>query len=149
MKIKHQQGASVLEMLIIIPLFLLFIILVSEVGVMFYTLNALTKTTQDAARYMSENKSEFATRQVIANNLLIYGSAVNTGTPLLPGTININASTFTIVDSGTHVSVVTTYTHNLFMGSTLSKLSGLTTGGSLGFGDNFTLSASSVMRFAQ
>lgn len=147
MKIKHQQGASVLEFTIVIPVLLMFLLLVSEVGIMFYTLNALTKTTQDAARYMSEVKAEFATRKPIAESLLIYGNITSTAPSLLPeGDTLISA---TITDTGTHVSVVATYQHDLIMGTALGALTGLSTGGSVGFGSTFTLGASSVMRFAQ
>jgi len=147
MKIKYQQGASILEFTIVIPVLLMFILLVSEVGIMFYTMNALTKTSQDAARYMSDSKAEFNTRKPIAQNLLKYGNVASTTTPLLPkGDTLINA---TITETATHVSVVVTYQHDLIMGSALGALTGLSTGGSVGFGNKFQLSASSVMRFAQ
>lgn len=150
MRIKYQQGASVLEFLIVIPVLLMFLLLVSEVGIMFYTLNALTKSTQDAARYMSEAKAEFATRDPIARDLLKYGNVTGTAPPLLPdGDTLINAEiTFTGTDSN-HVSVVVTYQHDLIMGGALGALTGLSTGGSVGFDSTFTLGASSVMRFAQ
>jgi len=147
MKIKYQQGASILEFTIVIPVLLMFIILVSEVGIMFYTMNALTKTTQDAARYMSESKSEFATRDPIAKNLLKYGNVTGTAPSLLPNGATL--ITATIEDKGEHVSVVVTYQHDLIMGSALGALTGLSTGGSVGFGSTFQLGASSVMRFAQ
>jgi len=147
MKIKHQQGASILEFTIVIPVLLMFILLVSEVGVIFYTMNTLTKSTQDAARYMSESKSDFNTREPIAQSLLKYGNVTSTAPPLLPnGDTLINA---TITDAGNHVTVVVTYQHDLIMGSALGALTGLSTGGSLGFSNTFQLGASSVMRFAQ
>jgi len=147
MKINHQQGASILEFTIVIPVLLMFILLVSEVGIIFYTMNALTKTTQDAARYMSESKAEFATRKPIAQSLLKYGNVTSTSPPLLPeGDTPIDAK---ITETATHVSVVVTYQHDLIMGSALGALTGLSTGGSIDFGNKFQLSASSVMRFAQ
>jgi len=147
MKINHQQGASILEFTIVIPVLLMFILLVSEVGIMFYTMNALTKSTQDAARYMSESKSEFSTREPIAQNLLKYGSVTSTSPPLIPkGDTLIKAK---ITETATHVSVVVTYQHDLIMGSALGALTGLSTGDSVDFGNTFQLGASSVMRFAQ
>lgn len=147
MKIKPQQGASVLEFTIVIPVLLMFILLVSEVGIMFYTMNALTKTTQDAARYLSESKAKFAMRRPLAESLLKYGNITSSAPPLLPmGDTLINAM---ITDAGTHVRVVVTYQHNLIMGSALGALTGLSTGGSVNFGSTFQLGASSIMRFAQ
>jgi len=148
MKIKHQQGASILEFTIVIPVLLMFILLVSEVGIMFYTMNALTKTTQDAARYMSESKSEFTIRKPIAESLVKYGNVTSTAPPLLPKGDSLIETTITDTGDG-HVSVVVTYQHDMIMGSALGALTSLSTGGSVGFGNKFQLSASSVMRFAQ
>jgi len=147
MNINKQQGASVLEFTIVIPVLLMFIVLVSEVGILFYTLNTLTKTTQDAARYMSEAKSEFVIRKPIAESLLKYGNVTNTAPSLLPnGDTEINS---TITDEGTHIKILVTYQHDLIMGTVLGALTSLSTGGSVGFGNTFNLSASSTMRFAQ
>ena len=155
MNMNKQQGASVLEFTIVIPVLLMFLILVSEVGIMFYTMNALTKSTQNAARYLSEEQFDFATdpdgKLGIAKNLLIYGSVLNTGTPLLSGGDDSTLLVVSIskVDSDTHVSVITTYQHDLIMGTALGALTGLSTGGSVGFGNTFNMQASSVMRFVK
>jgi len=147
MNINKQQGASVLEFTIVIPVLLMFIVLVSEVGILFYTLNTLTKTTQDAARYMSESKTEFVTRKPISESLLKYGNVTSTAPPLLPdGDTKVIP---VITDEGTHVKVVVTYQHDLIMGTALGALTGLSTGGALGFGSTFNLTASSIMRFSQ
>ena len=144
---KEQQGASILEFFIIIPVLLMFIVLVSEVGIIFYTLNTLTKTTQDTARYLSKDRANFATRQPIAESLLKYGNVTNTAPPLLPDGDTKVIPTITIADN--HVSVVVSYQHDLIMGSVLGALTGLSTGGTVGFGNTFTLGTSSVMRFEQ
>ena len=144
---KEQQGASILEFFIIIPVLLMFIVLVSEVGIMFYTLNTLTKTTQDAARFLSKDQSNFATRQPIAKSLLKYGNVTNTAPPLLPDGDTKVIPIITI--TGNHVSVVVSYQHDLIMGTVLGALTGLSTGGTVGFGNTFTLGTSSVMRFEQ
>ncbi len=144
MKIHHQQGASVVEFTLIAPVLLMFILLVSEVGIMFYTLNTLTKTTQDAARYLSESKADFAARKLTAESLIQYGNVTNAAPTLLPNTIST-----TITDEGTHVKVVVTYPHGLILGGALGALTRLTTGGGVNFGSSFNMGASSVMRFAQ
>lgn len=147
MNINKQQGASVLEFTIVIPVLLMFIVLVSEVGILFYTLNTLTKTTQDAARYMSEAKAEFVTRKPIAESLLKYGNVSNTAPPLLAdGNIKVIP---VITDEGSHVKVVVSYQHDLIMGTALGALTSISTGGSLSFGNTFNLTASSIMRFSQ
>lgn len=147
MKIKKQLGISVLEFTMVVPVLLMFIILVSEVGVMFYSMNTLTKATQDAARYMSKEKVKFTDRKPIAENLIIYGDVTGTNPPLLPDGNTMTNTSITI--TGNHVSVVVSYQHDLFMGSVLGSLIGLSTGGQNGFGSTFQLGASSVMRFSE
>ena len=148
MKMKTtQQGASILEFIIVIPVLLMFIVLVSEVGILFYTLNTLTKTTHDAARFLSKDQANLATRQPIAVSLLKYGNVTNTAPPLLPDGDTKVIPVITV--TGTHVSVVVSYQHDLIMGSALGALTGLSTGGTVGFGNTFTMGASSVMRFEQ
>ena len=150
MNIKHQQGASVVEFTLVIPVLLMFLLLVGEVGIMFYTLNALTKATQGAARYMSEVSGEFGVRKPIAESLLKYGNVTSTAPPLLPKGDALIVTTITIVGpESDHVRVEATYQHDLILGSALGALTGLSTGGSVGFGNTFQLGASSVMRFAQ
>ena len=147
MNMNKQQGASVLEFTIVIPVLLMFIVLVSEVGIMFYTMTALNKAAQDSARYLSQEKTQFATRKPLAESLLRYGNVTNIAPPLLPDGDTLLNSTITATD--THVSVVVSYQHDLIMGSAVGALTGLSTGGSVGFGNTFQLGASSVMRFAQ
>jgi Flp pilus assembly protein TadG len=147
MKIYKQKGASVLEFTITIPVLIMFLILVSEVGILFYTLGTLSKTTQGAARYMSEVKAEFATRKPIAESLLKYGNVSNTAPPLLPGGDTKVLSVIT--DTGTHVSVVVSYQHDLIMGPVLGAFTSLSTLGSVSFGNTFNMIASSIMRFAK
>lgn len=147
MKMCNQKGASMVEFTIIIPVLFMFIFLVYEMGILFYTLNALNKTAQDAARYMSQQKSEFAIRKPVAENLLRYGNVTGTAPPLLPNGDTLIVSSIT--DSGTHVSVTVSYQHDLITGTVLGVFTGLSTRGAVGFGDTFNLSSASIMRFAQ
>lgn len=144
-----QQGASILEFIIIIPVLLMFIVLVSEVGILFYTLNALNKSTQDAARFLSKDLENYNTRLATAENLLRYGSPNNTGQPLLENGANPGTLTFVQSQDGFHVTINATYQHDLIMGSALGLLAGLSTAGNTSFSDTFQLSASSIMRFTR
>ncbi len=147
--IHKQQGASILEFIIVIPILLMFIVLVSEVGILFYTVNALNKSTQDAARFLSQDSASYNTRLATAENLLRYGSPNATGQPLLPEGNNTSKLVFISSTAANHVTISVTYQHNLIMGTALGLLTGLSTGGNLGFNNTFQLTASSVMRFTQ
>ncbi len=61
MSIIKQQGSSTVEFAIVLPLLLLLVVMVSEFGIMFYRLNAVTKSVQIAARYLSDNEHNTAT----------------------------------------------------------------------------------------
>ena len=54
MSIIKQKGSSTVEFAMLVPLLLLLVVMVSEFGIMFYRLNAVTKSVQDAARYLSD-----------------------------------------------------------------------------------------------
>lgn len=145
MSIIKQQGSSTVEFAIVLPLLLLLVVMVSEFGIMYYRLNAVTKSVQIAARYLSDNDTTPPPDVTTAKNLAVYGNSLGTGTPIVPSFAIANL-TVTNPDA-LHVQVVATYNSSLILGNSLNALMLLATGGSAA--TNFmTLHASSVMRLA-
>lgn len=143
-----QKGTSTVEFAIMLPLLLMLIVMVSEFGVMFYRLNAVSKSVQIAARYLSDvsvNNGYTSTQETNARNLAVYGRIDGSGDPVVP---DLAIDNIAVTDLGEHVRVAATYDSNLVLGSALNGLVNLATGGSAPV-DFMTLNASSVMRFAQ
>jgi Flp pilus assembly protein TadG len=131
----------------LLPLLLLLVFTVSEFGVMFYRFNALTKSVDIAARYLSDksdNKTNTATDLTNAKNLAVYG-AITIETAIVPNLTPANI-VVTHPDSQ-HVQVAVTYDAHLILGGTLNAFMKLI-GGSID-NDFMTLYATSVMRFAR
>lgn len=148
MNIIRQQGSSTVEFAIMLPLLLLLVVMVSEFGVMFYRLNAVNKSVQIAARYLTDvsvNNTYTSTDAANAKNLAVYGNSVGAGTPVVPNFATANIVTTNL---GQQVQVTATYNANLILGNTLNALMQLVTGGNAA-ANVMTLRATSVMRFAQ
>lgn len=148
MRVIKQKGSSTVEFAMMLPLLLLLVVMVSEFGTMFYQLNALNKSVQIAARYLSDvsmNKKNTITQMTDAQNLAVYGNSAGTGTTVL---VNLTTANFVITNPDSdHVQVVATYDAYLILGHSLNALMQMI-GGSTAI-DIMTLNASSVMRFAQ
>ncbi|MDD2659476.1 MAG: TadE/TadG family type IV pilus assembly protein [Methylococcales bacterium] len=148
MNLFKQKGSSTVEFAMLLPLLLLLVVMVAELGIRFYQLNTLTKSVQDAARYLSDvsvNKANTATDYANARNLTVYGNAAGTGNPVLSGLTADNITTSN--PDANHVQVAATYTSALPGLPSLNAIVNLATGGTAP--DIMTLQASSVMRFAQ
>ncbi|MGZ5051780.1 MAG: TadE/TadG family type IV pilus assembly protein [Methylobacter sp.] len=149
MNMKKQQGSSTVEFAIMLPLLILLVVMVAEFGIMFYRLNAVNKSVQIAARYLSDvsvNYSNNSADKANAKNLAVYGNVAGTGSPIVP---NLSLADIAISNVGAqHVRVVASYNANLVLGNALSTLMGLASGGSAPT-SAMALQASSVMRFAQ
>jgi Flp pilus assembly protein TadG len=143
-----QKGSSTVEFAMMLPLLLLLVVVVSEFGTLFYQLNALNKSVQSAARYLSDvsvNKKNTTTQMTNAQNLAVYGNSAGTGTAVL---LNLTPANFVITNPDSeHVQIVATYDAYLMLGDSLNALMQMI-GGSAAT-DFMTLNASSVMRFAQ
>lgn len=147
MSIFKQKGASTVEFAMLLPLLLLLVVMVSEFGIRFYQLNTLTKSVQDAARYLSDvsvNKTNTAADYTIAGNLAVYGNTTGTGNPVLSG---LTTAMIVPTPMGVHVQVSASYSSALPGLPSLNAIMNLATGGTAP--DIITLGASSVMRFAQ
>jgi Flp pilus assembly protein TadG len=147
MRMLKQKGSATVEFAMLLPLLLLLVFTVSEFGAMFYRLNALTKSVDIAARYLTDvsvNKTNTAIDKTNAQNLAVYGT-ITARTAILPG---LTAANIAITNpDAQHVQVIATYNANLLLGGTLNAFMQYI-GGSVAT-DFMTLTAASVMRFAQ
>ncbi len=149
MKTTKQKGVAAVEFVLILPLLLLLVVSLSELSVMFYRLNAVTKAVDTAARYLSDvsvNKANTSDNLTIAKNLVVYGEPKPTaGVAIEPGLTTSNI-TISNPDSD-HVKVTVSYDANLILIGALNRL--MIYSGSSAATQLMTLQASSVMRFAQ
>jgi len=81
---KHAQvGVALVEFALVLPFLLLLAFVTTEYGRALYQYNTLAKSVRDAVRFLSIQSPETMTTQ--AQNLVVYGSVTNTGTPLVFG----------------------------------------------------------------
>ena len=149
MKTLKQKGSLTVEFALLIPLLLLLIVMGSEFGIMFYRLNALTKSVDIAARFLSDVEN---TSTATAKNLAVYGNPTGSGSAIVPG---LTVANIVISNpNAQHVQVAVTYDAQLILGGTLDALMNygkkIMPGSVGGNGINFmTLKAASVMRYTQ
>ena len=144
-----QQGSSTVEFAIMLPLLLLLVVLVSEFGIRFYQLNALTKSVQDAARYLSDVSvyPDIALTNAQIKNLVCFGKIDGSGAEILT-----DCNTNLVLDPApaaalNHITVSAKYPSALPGLPSLNAMMNLVTGGTAP--DIMTLQATSVMRYAQ
>lgn len=108
MKRRHaQRGVAAVELALIIPLLILLMLVVTEMGRAIMQYNVLTKSVRDAARYLSVQVP--GTKLAEAQNLVVYGNTSGTGTPILPGltTANVPAPTWQAAGALPEITTVT------------------------------------------
>ena len=79
-----QQGQSLLEFAMTLPLLLLIVLGVIEFGRAYFQYNTLSKAVRQGARYMSMHAYD-PIELTRAQNIAIYGNREGTGSPCLPG----------------------------------------------------------------
>lgn len=79
--IRHERGASMAELAIMVPILLLLLGAVSEFGRFFQQYTTLAKSTRTAARYLSNHP--FPDNQAAARNLVVCGKLTCTGSDAL------------------------------------------------------------------
>lgn len=119
---RHERGAVLVEFAILVPFLLLLLVGVAEIGYLYFHLNILNKSVQDAALYFSDSsraRKDGVFEEVIdvstagngtnknaANNLAIYGKATvgDTPVPILPDGDDSTVMTvwvYCVADDGT------------------------------------------------
>ena len=119
----RQAGTAMLEMLFVMPLLLLLIFAVAELGNLLNRYETLTKAVRDGARYVSE-ETYGETGKVILDDdtvlatqrVVVYGhpNLQEGDTPVLPG-LNVSDVSVTRYDDN-HIMVDTQYTYDPIFG---------------------------------
>src|SRR6476660_7846453 len=81
---RDESGLQLVEVTIVIPIFLMLFAATAEFGRYFYEYTTLAKATRGGARYLTTalvNSGE----DTAAANLVVFGNATGTGTPILTG----------------------------------------------------------------
>ena len=109
------KGVAMIEFVIVLPICLILIMGTAEFGRAFMQYNTLTKSIRDGVRYVSANALVGSTGvvsingavQTEAQNLVVYGNTVGTGSAILPG---LTTGAVTVAGAGgSNVSVSVTY----------------------------------------
>ena len=83
---RDEQGVQLLEMAIVIPIMLVLFAAVAEFGRYFYEYTTLAKASRLGARYLiSKSVNSSVNYETIAKNMVVYGNATGSGSPLLTG----------------------------------------------------------------
>jgi Flp pilus assembly protein TadG len=146
MNIIKQKGTSTVEFAMLLPVLLMLIFMVTELGTMFYRLNAVTKSVQDVTRYLSDVSANpnIALTNAQIKNLICSGDIGGAGAQIVP-----DCQAKLVLDplpsaASAHITVSAMYSADwMFFGALMPFLEKL-------YGKPFLeLRASSIMRFAQ
>ena len=87
--IRHERGASIAELAILVPILVLLLAAVCDFGRFFQQYTTLAKSTRTAARYLSNHS--FPDNQAAARNLVVCGKlSCAGGDELVPGISTAN-----------------------------------------------------------
>lgn len=90
---RDEKGVQLLELAIVIPILLLLFAGVAEFGRYFYEYTTLAKASRLGARYLASKSVTSTTNyEAIAKNMVVYGNAAGTGSPILTGLTTSNVS---------------------------------------------------------
>lgn len=115
---RRVHGLAAVELTVVLPVFLLLLLGVGELGRALYQYNALTKAVRDGAIYAGQHAISDSTGVIdltgtlvsATKNLVVYGSPAAGTTPLLDG-LTVGNITVTTTDA-THVQVSASYTYS-------------------------------------
>jgi len=86
---KNERGTQLVELALVIPIFLLLFAATAEFGRYFYEYTTLAKASRAGARYLATAAVKTA-EDTIAKNIVVYGNAAGSGSPILPGLTTAN-----------------------------------------------------------
>jgi len=79
-----ERGLQLVEAAIVVPIFLVLFGATAEFGRYFYEYTTLAKAARAGSRYLTTAPVQ-ALEDTAAKNIVVYGNAAGTGTPILPG----------------------------------------------------------------
>jgi Flp pilus assembly protein TadG len=103
---RDERGVQLVELAIVLPIFILLFAATAEFGRYFYEYTTLAKAARVGARYLATAAVK-TTEDTNAKNIVVFGNAAGTGTPILTG---LDISNVTITRSGGVSSVPETVT---------------------------------------
>jgi len=101
---RDESGVQLVELAIVLPVFLLLFAAIAEFSCYFYEYTTLAKATRVGARYLATAAVKSA-EDTNAKNIIVFGNAAGTGTPILTGlatsnvTINRKGGTSTLPET--------------------------------------------------
>lgn len=140
---RDERGVQLVELAIVIPIFLLLFAATAEFGRYFYEYTTLAKATRVGARYLATSAVKTA-EDTNAKNIIVFGNAAGTGTPILTGLTTANV---TITRSGGVPILPQTVTVQItgFKHQPVFDLGKLTNSGTLSM--NIDVKPSATMRY--
>ena len=94
---RDERGVQLVELAIVLPIFILLFAATAEFGRYFYEYTTLAKAARVGARYLATACVK-TTEDTNAKNIVVFGNAAGTGSPILTGLSS--ASNVTITRSG-------------------------------------------------
>lgn len=112
-RMSHQQGFAVVEMVATLPMILILLVGMLEIGHMFTQYNTLAKGVQNGARFAVNDVYGTITYDQIANeadikNMVLHGQVSGGSFTILD---NLTADDITVTHSGGLVTVTASYTY--------------------------------------
>ena len=89
--VRNERGVQLAELAIVLPLLVVMFAATAEFGRYFYAYTTLAKGTRVGARYLA-GACVKGYEDTNAKNIVVYGNAAGTGSPILPGLDATNIS---------------------------------------------------------
>ena len=93
---RDERGVQLVELAIVLPVFLLLFAAIAEFSCYFYEYTTLAKATRVGARYLAtaavNPNAVNPNEDKIAKNIVVFGNAAGTGTPILTGLATSNVT---------------------------------------------------------
>jgi len=88
---RDERGVQLVELAIVLPIFLLLFAAIAEFSCYFYEYTTLAKATRVGARYLATAAVK-PSEDTNAKNIIVFGNAAGTGTPILTGLATSNVT---------------------------------------------------------
>ncbi|MBT8138052.1 MAG: pilus assembly protein [Gammaproteobacteria bacterium] len=126
-----QRGIAAVELAIVLPVLLLMMLAIAELGRAIVQYNELTKASRDAARYLASYAIAGTTDVIQLNEelvtktqqLLVYGRPGASSTAILPGLVTDDVDVEAI--DSTHVRVAVEYEYQPMLGTETMPMFGI------------------------